>query len=127
MVCHSAGRPRKRQNNRWRSPVAGRATDIAPGTDIYLHGWRLRPDQLSGGERQRVALARALLTRPELLLADEPTAAVDRVRAEGLIGLIARTAHRHGCVTIVATHDPVVVDSADTTMDMLDHATASPA
>ncbi|MFF2779145.1 ABC transporter ATP-binding protein [Streptomyces sp. NPDC058052] len=86
-----------------------------------------RPDQLSGGERQRIALARALLLEPELLLIDEPTAAVDRTRAEDLTALIARTAERYGCVTVVATHDPVVTEAAGATVDMLRQAAPTPA
>jgi len=56
---------------------------------------------------------------------DGLTAAVDRTRADDLTRLIVRTTHEHDCVTLVATHDPVVVEAADATIDMLDHAPAA--
>ncbi|MCQ4207542.1 ABC transporter ATP-binding protein [Streptomyces longispororuber] len=77
-----------------------------------------RTDTMSGGERQRVALARALLLTPELLLIDEPTAAVDRERASDLAALIRRTTRHHDCVTVVATHDPVMEAAADEILDL---------
>ncbi|RFU37713.1 ATP-binding cassette domain-containing protein [Actinomadura logoneensis] len=79
---------------------------------------RHRPDQLSGGERQRVALARALFLTPGLLLVDEPTAAVDRSQADAIAGLIGDRTRAHACVTVVATHDPAVVASADAVIDL---------
>jgi len=77
-----------------------------------------RPEQMSGGERQRVALARALFAEPALLLIDEPTAAVDRGRAVDLARLLRDTAHTRACVTLVATHDPVVAHAADRVVDL---------
>ncbi|MBI3608721.1 MAG: ATP-binding cassette domain-containing protein [Nitrospirae bacterium] len=62
------------------------------------------PSQLSGGEAQCVCLARALVTRPPLVLADEPTALLDRVTAEGVIAVL-RDAHVRGATMLVATHD----------------------
>jgi len=63
-----------------------------------------RPGQLSGGERQRVAVVRALINRPKLLLADEPTGALDRASAENLGDLLVRLNTEAGVSLIVVTH-----------------------
>jgi putative ABC transport system ATP-binding protein len=79
-----------------------------------------RPHQLSGGERQRVAIARALVTRPGLLLVDEPTAALDRQRSQEIVGLLAREAREHGVATVMVTHDHDVLHHCDRVLAMTD-------
>ncbi len=64
-----------------------------------------RPGELSGGEQQRVALARALITRPQLLLADEPTGDLDNRTAEAVFALIARLHRDYGLTSLIATHN----------------------
>ena len=64
-----------------------------------------RPGELSGGEQQRVALARALVTRPQLLLADEPTGDLDNTSADLVFGLIERLHEAHGLTSVLVTHN----------------------
>jgi len=71
-----------------------------------------RPGQLSGGQQQRVAVARALASRPEFVLADEPTANLDSDSAEALLGLMEQLNSKYGTTFIFSTHDQRVIDRA---------------
>ena len=71
------------------------------------------PNQLSGGQKQRVAVARALVTEPELVLADEPTANLDRDTALNVIRLMRRMRDDFGTTFIFSTHDPRVMHEAE--------------
>ncbi len=84
------------------------------------HKAKRRPHQLSGGERQRIGIARALVTRPQVLLVDEPTAALDRQRSQDVVGLLARETHEQGVATIMVTHDHDVLHHCDRVLEMID-------
>jgi ABC-type lipoprotein export system ATPase subunit len=75
------------------------------------------PERLSGGERQRVALARALLLAPAVVMADEPTASLDRASADALIALLRRLAEQ-GTAVLVASHDPNLIAAADSRTEL---------
>jgi putative ABC transport system ATP-binding protein len=71
------------------------------------------PSELSAGERQRVAIARALANEPRLLLADEPTGALDSASSERVLDLLAAMRERYGMTLIIASHDSAVTGRAD--------------
>ncbi|MCP9775470.1 ATP-binding cassette domain-containing protein [Cyanobium sp. WAJ14-Wanaka] len=71
------------------------------------------PEKLSGGQKQRVAIARALAPKPSLLLADEPTAALDKTSGRDVVDLFRRLADQHGAAIVMVTHDNKILDIAD--------------
>jgi putative ABC transport system ATP-binding protein len=84
-----------------------------------------RPSELSGGQRQRVAIARALVTRPRLVLADEPTANLDSATGENIIDLMREMNRRDGTTFIFSTHDPKVMSHANALVRIHDGRLAS--
>lgn len=100
-------------------PGAFNAHDLLDSVGMG-HKLKSRPDQLSGGERQRVGIARALVTKPTLLLVDEPTAALDRRRSQEVVELLARETHTQGVATVMVTHDHDVLHHCDRVVEMVD-------
>ncbi len=76
------------------------------------------PNQLSGGERQRVAIARALARHPKIVLADEPTASLDKTSGREIVELLRQLARRQGCAVLLVTHDNRILDIADRLMTL---------
>ncbi len=94
-----AGVPRHTEGGRIRDALAAVQMDWA--ADRF-------PDQLSGGEQQRVGFARALVTEPNLIFADEPTANLDDASAAAVASLIVAVVAQRGCKVLIASHDPRV-------------------
>jgi putative ABC transport system ATP-binding protein len=78
------------------------------------------PADLSGGQKQRVAIARALVSHPKLILADEPTAALDSKSGREVVSLMQILAKEQGCTILLVTHDNRILDIADRIVHMED-------
>ncbi len=78
------------------------------------------PQQLSGGERQRVGIARALIKRPQLVIADEPSASLDHQHAHTGLQLMRELNRQYGASFLIASHDPFVINHCDRKISLLD-------
>jgi putative ABC transport system ATP-binding protein len=79
-----------------------------------------RPHELSGGQKQRVAIARALVNRPKLILADEPTAALDKKSGRDVVTLMQKMAKEENITILMVTHDNRILDVADRIVNLVD-------
>ena len=84
------------------------------------------PDDLSGGQKQRVAIARALVSHPKIVLADEPTAALDSKSGRDVVNIMQKLAKDQGCTILMVTHDNRILDIADRIIHMQDGQLSSP-
>ncbi|HAG83302.1 MAG TPA: ABC transporter [Cyanobacteria bacterium UBA12227] len=90
-------------------------TAVGLGTHINYY-----PENLSGGQKQRVAIARALVGKPKIVLADEPTAALDKKSGRDVVELMQNLAKEQGCTILLVTHDNRILDIADRIVYMED-------
>ena len=90
-------------------------TSVGLGEHINYH-----PQNLSGGQKQRVAIARALVSHPKIVLADEPTAALDSKSGRDVVELMQQLAREQGCTILIVTHDDRILDVADRIIELED-------
>jgi ABC-type lipoprotein export system ATPase subunit len=102
-----------------REAARGRAEELLDAVGLK-HRLNHRPGELSGGERQRVAVARSLINEPKLLLADEPTGALDRVNAAKLVDLLAELNRTRGVTVIMVTHAPDLAQRMGRVLELVD-------
>jgi len=102
-----------------RRQARGRAEELLAGVGLAEKA-ASHPADLSGGEKQRVAIARALAGDPPMILADEPTAALDSASGKTVMTILSSLAHQRSRAVVVVTHDPRVLGYADRVVRMAD-------
>jgi putative ABC transport system ATP-binding protein len=102
-----------------RSEREERALEMLDHIGMREHAAKF-PEEISGGQKQRVAIARALVHHPKLVLADEPTAALDKHTGREVVDLMSKLAHEQGTTIILVTHDNRILDVADRILNMED-------
>ena len=113
------------------------AAELVGGSEADARAWLEKvglgtladrfPSELSGGQQQRVAIARALAKKPRLLLADEPTGALDHDAGKQVLELLAQAARGERCAVVVVTHDEAIVPHADRVLRLHDGGVVSDA
>lgn len=106
-----------------RRPDPTHVRDLLKSVGLADRGEHL-PTQLSGGQQQRVAIARAMATSPAVMLADEPTGALDSTSARGVLDLLRQSVDSRRQTILMVTHDPVAAARADRVIFLLDGARA---
>lgn len=101
-----------------RNPL-GRASELLRYLEVS-HREHSLPGTLSGGEQQKVSIARTLANRPSIVLADEPTAALDKARGRAIMELFRRVAHEQQAAVLVVTHDHRTLDVFDVRYELED-------
>lgn len=118
-----------RQNTLMGLQVHGPGGDAAKQNAAVVHmlealglGARIDylPEKLSGGQKQRVAIARALVSNPDIVFADEPTAALDRDAGHHVVRMLKALGDSRGTSTVIVTHDPRIIELADRTIAIED-------
>lgn len=104
--------PNSRQNGQKAAEILDK---LGLGNRVDYH-----PSELSGGQKQRVAIARALVHNPQLILADEPTAALDKQSGRDVVTLMQKMAKEEGITILMVTHDNRILDVADRMLKMVD-------
>ncbi len=103
----------------YRKPDAGRVEEILEVLGLQERRSHL-PGQLSGGQQQRVAIGRALITRPKLILADEPTGNLDRKNSQDVMELLTKASGQFQQTILMITHNPNLITSVDRVMQVSD-------